>query len=74
MEKNKIGYVACITTGTPLVHVAVADVSELTVTLSANTPPNVALAVYPDCMKLVPVKSMVPAPEMVTAVISGIEV
>jgi hypothetical protein len=43
-EKNRIGYVAFITTGTPLVQVAVARTSDVTVVLSAYTPPKVVLA------------------------------
>jgi hypothetical protein len=44
-QKNNSGYVAFKTTGTPFVHVAVAEVAEFTKTLLAITPPNVALAV-----------------------------
>jgi hypothetical protein len=62
LEKNKTGVVAFITTGTPLFQVATALVSDETLTESAKTPPKVALAVYPEIEKPVPVNSIFPAP------------
>ena len=53
--KERIGAVALATTGTPLVHVATAEVAELIVTLSAVTPPNSTNGVKPVEMKSVPV-------------------
>jgi hypothetical protein len=61
------------TTGTPNVQLAVASVAEITVTLSAETPPKVALAEYPVVGKPVPVKVIVDGLDIATAEIIGID-
>jgi hypothetical protein len=70
--KERIGAVALATTGTPLVHVATAEVSELTMTLSAVTPPKITDGVKPEVMKSVPVNYMLPALAIVAFVMTGI--